>query len=201
MKRSFLLCFVFTIISVSVVTAQNLRLAVSAGVDASKMAISGASGGPLNYRHDLSGGLAFEAGLSSTFALQLEANYSPQGAGVINDDATTAGSYQLNYITVPLLAKLYATPKLSFYAGPQVGLLISAKTKSSGQEDTDVKDQLTSTDFAAVFGGEYRFANGVFISTRYNLGLANAIEDETTNTEIKNRYFSFRIGYSFALGK
>jgi hypothetical protein len=131
----------------------------------------------------------------------LEANYSAQGAGVVSDDGSNAGSFQFNYITVPLLVKLYGTPRLSFYAGPQVGFLMSAKTKTSGNPETDLKDGLNSTDFYAVFGGEYRFANGVFVSSRYNLGLSNLVEDESLNTEIKNRYFSFRIGYSFALGK
>lgn len=199
MKRSFLLCSMFTLLSASIVTAQNLRLGVSGGIDAAKMALSGGSGGPINHRMDLAGGLSFEAGLSSIVALQIEANYSPQGAGVVSDDGSSAGSYQMNYLTVPLLVKLSGSPRLSFYAGPQVGFLLSAKTKSSGNEDTDIKDQLNSTAFYAVFGGEYRFANGVFLSGRYSLGLNNAIEDESSNTEIKNRYLSFRIGYSFAL--
>lgn len=200
MKRVF---YSVLFMSMFVITAQaqNFRVGVNAGVDAARMAISGASGGPLVYRTELAGGISGEAVLSPVFSLQLEANYSAQGAGVINADGSTAGSYQLNYLTIPLLAKLYGTKNLSFYAGPQVGILMSAKTKTSGDPETDIKDQIESTDFYAVFGTEYRFANGVFIGARYNVGLANAIKDETGNTEIKNRYFAFRVGYSFPIGK
>jgi hypothetical protein len=180
--------------------AQKSRIAISGGVDAARMAISGASGGPLNYRTEAVGGIGFEHAISSTFGLQIEANYSAQGAGVINDDATTAGAYKLDYVTFPVLAKLYANKNLSFLVGPQVGVAISSKVKSSGDPDQDVKDQLKTTDFYAVFGSEYRFANGVFLGARYNVGVVNQVKDESSNTDIKNRYFSFRIGYSFALG-
>jgi hypothetical protein len=200
MKRFiFSVLFMSTLVIVS--NAQKIRLGVAPGVDAARMAISGASGGPLVYRTEVAGGLFAEAVISSTFSVQLEANYSTQGAGVINEDGSTAGSYQLNYITIPLLAKLYGNRNLSFFAGPQIGILLDAKTKSSGDPEVDIKEQIESTDFYGVFGAEYRFDNGVFVSGRYNVGLSNAIKDKSTDTEIKNRYFSFRIGYSFALGK
>jgi hypothetical protein len=191
--------FITTIVTAT--NAQSFRIGVSPGIDAARMNISGAGGGPLVYRTELAGGLFGEAVISPVFSVQLEANYSPQGAGVINADGSTAGSYQLDYVTIPLLAKLYGTRNLSFFAGPQLGILLDAKTKSSGDPDTDVKDQIESIDYYGVLGAEYRFANGVFVSGRYNVGLSNVVKDETSNTEIKNRYFSFRVGYSFSLGK
>lgn len=201
MKKNLILSFLFIIAAASGAMAQNLRLGVAGGIDASKIAISGASGGPINYRTEPAGGLSLEAVISPVFSVQLEANYSAQGAGVIQDDGSTAGSFQFSYITVPLMAKLYGNRQLSFFAGPQIGFLLSAKSKASGDPETDVKDMLKSTDFYAVFGSEYRFTNGVFVGARYSVGLSNMIEDESTNTELKNRYFSFRVGYSFALGK
>lgn len=199
MKKHFL-SVALAFIALTSANAQNLQFGISGGVDASRMAIAGASGGPLKYRTELAGGLNFEAGLSSNFGLQVEVNYSAQGAGVINDDGSTAGSYQLDYITLPVLVKLYGSPRLSFFAGPQAGFLISAKTKISGDPETDVKDQFKTTDFYAVFGTEYKFANGIFINARYNVGLTNVVdEDEMPDTEIKQRYFSFRLGYAFKL--
>ena len=200
MKRNLILSVVLMIAVISSAIAQNFRVGIAGGIDASKIALSGGSGGPLNFRTEPAGGLSFEAVISPTFSVQLEGNYSAQGTGVTDPEATTAGSYQFSYITIPLLAKLYGNKQLSFLVGPQLGILVKAKTKSSGDPDIDVKDQLETTDFYAVFGAEYRFANGVFISSRYNAGLKNIVKDESTNTEIKNRYFSFRIGYSFAIG-
>lgn len=188
----------FTIVTAN---AQNFRIGLAPGIDAAKIAFSGASGGPIVYKTDLAGGIFAEAVISPLFSVQLEANYSPQGTGIIAADAATAGSYQFTYITVPLMAKLYGTKNLSFLAGPQIGFLLDAETRTSGSPDSDAKDQIESTDFYAVFGAEYRFDNGVFISSRYNAGLTNIVKDKTTDTEIRNRYFSFRVGYSFQLGK
>jgi hypothetical protein len=187
------------VMTVTIVRAQTFRLGVAAGVDVARLTISGVTGGPVKSKSDLAGGISGEAVISKLFALQLEANYSAQGTGVIDANGTTAGTYQFSYITIPLMAKLYGTPELSFFAGPQIGLLLKAKTKSSTAADQDVKDQLESTDFYAVFGTEYRFKNGVFIGARYNAGLTNIAKDKTSNSELKNRYISLRLGYSFAL--
>jgi hypothetical protein len=186
----------FTFYSLS---AQDFQIGASVGIDASRFAFSGASGGPLHYKSDLAGGLFVEKGFSSTFGLQMEVNYSAQGAGLIDPTGTSAGSFQMNYITIPAFAKFYGTPSLSFTVGPQVGFLTDATRKLSGNPDQDFKPFLNSTDFYAVFGTEYKFENGVFIGARYNLGLRNVEDSLEDNLEIKNRYICFRIGYSFKL--
>jgi hypothetical protein len=199
MKNNLIFTTVGLLFSFISLYAQDFQVGASVGIDASRFALSGASGGPFQYRSDLAGGLFVEKGFSSTIGLQLEVNYSAQGAGVISADGTTAGSYQMNYITIPALVKLYGTPSLSFMAGPQVGFLTDATVKVLGDPDQDIKPLLNSTDFYAVFGTEYKFENGVFIGARYNFGLLNAADDFGDDVEIKNRYFCFRIGYSFKL--
>ena len=178
--------------------AQQFRVGVNTGVDAARLKISGAEGGVLKYKTELTGGVSFEAVFSPLIALQLEGNYSQQGTGVINDDASTAGSYGLDYITVPLLVKLSATPHLSFYAGPQVGFLIKARLRSNSSPSLDVKDQLEKTSYYGVLGTEYRFTNGVTVGARYNTGFDN-ISKVGGASNLKNSYFSFRVGYSFSL--
>ena len=199
MKKHFL-SVVMAMLLITSANAQNLQFGISGGIDAARFAVSGASGGPLKYKTELAGGVNFEAAISSNFGIQIEANYSSQGTGLISDDGGTVGSFNLDYVTVPVLVKLYGSPRLSFFAGPQVGLLLSAKSKISGAEEEDVKDQFKSTSFYAVFGTEYKFANGVFVNARYNLGVNNILdEDVVPDQEYKNRYFSFRVGYAFKL--
>jgi hypothetical protein len=199
MKKHFLSVVMAMFIIISA-TAQNLQVGISGGIDAARLAISGASGGPLKYKNDLAGGLSLEAGISDNFGVQLEVNYSRQGTGLLPDDAATVGSINLDYLTIPVLVKLYGSPRLNFFAGPQVGLLLSGKSKTQGSDEQDVKDQFKSTDFYAVFGTEYKFANGIFVNARYNLGLSNINDqDIDPKPEFKNRYFSFRIGYAFKL--
>jgi hypothetical protein len=199
MKKHFL-SVVMVMLTFSMLHAQNSSVGITGGIDASRMAVAGASGGPLKYRTDLTGGIFFENAFSSNIGIQVEANYSAQGTGLISDDGSTIGSIRVNYITLPVLLKFYGSQRLSFFAGPQVGFLISAKTKTNGQEETEVDDQFKKTDFYAVFGGEYKFASGFFINARYNVGITNVVdEDELPENEFKNRYFSFRVGYAFKL--
>lgn len=179
--------------------AQEFRLGVSGGIDASRLAISNASGGPLKTKSGITGGLLAEARFSSLFGLQLEVNYSSQGSGIIPDNNEDFGAFQLEYLTIPVLAKLYGTPKFSVYAGPQIGLLLKGEQQQTGEEDRDLKELLKSTDFYAVFGSEYRFSNGIFISGRYHFGLSNIIDSDIEPTVLKNRYYSVRIGYSVKL--
>jgi hypothetical protein len=199
MKKHFL-SVVTALLVITSANAQTWQAGVSGGIDAARIALFGGSGGPLKFKSDLSGGIFAEAGLSSTFGLQIEVNYSRQGTGLVSADGSGAGSINTDYLTIPILVKLYGSPRLSFFAGPQVGLLLSAKTKVQGSPEQDVKEQFKSTGFYAVFGSEYKFANGVFVNARYSLGLDNVVdEDNLPDTEIKQRYLSFRIGYAFKL--
>lgn len=191
---------VLSVLFTSIITsAQEFRFGISGGIDASRLAINEASGGPIKTRSGLSFGLLGEARVSPTFGLQLETNYSSQGSGVISEDGQQTGAFKLEYLTIPVLAKLYGTPRFSVYAGPQIGILLKGEQIESNQEDRDLKELLKSTDFYAVFGSEYRFANGIFISGRYNFGLSNIIDNEIEPTSLKNRYFNVRIGYSVKL--
>ena len=95
---------------------------------------------------------------------------------------------KLDYINIPLMAKLYLTDGLSIEAGPQIGFLISAKdefddvttTNVSGDSTTetdsgtdDIKDIVNGIDFGANLGLGYRLENGLLFGARYNLGLSN----------------------------
>lgn len=179
--------------------AQKIRVGVHAGIDAARFRISGVEGGPLKYKSELTGGVSVEAAFSPIVGVQLEGNFSQQGTGLINDDGANALTYSLDYITVPVLLKLAATPQLSFHAGPQIGFLLSGHQRNiSNPGQDDIKDQLEKTAYYAVFGSEYRFNNGVTIGARYNsgLGMINKV-----GSEIRNTYFSFRLGYSFSCKK
>jgi hypothetical protein len=104
-------------------------------------------------RLDVYGGLIANFQLTASLSLQPEINFSPQGGqrkgmqqvpadaidGIIlppginlyaNFESTTI----LNYLEIPVLAKLSFGNKLKYYAsfGPHVAFLLEAKTKTSG---------------------------------------------------------------------
>ncbi|RYY60158.1 MAG: PorT family protein [Chitinophagaceae bacterium] len=198
MKR-FFLGLSFLAASMTAVNAQDFKLGLHAGIDASNLRLSNISSGPLHYKSGLVGGISLEAKLGPVLSLQLEGNYSRQGASVISDAAgTNALSYNLDYVTIPLLLKMNAVKGLNFYFGPQVGLLLHAETKQIGTPDIDVKELFKSTAYYAVFGTGYQFASGVSVGVRYNFGV-NSLLKEAQTGDIKSHYYNFRLGYSFSL--
>lgn len=159
------------------------------------------------------GGFA-EIKLSDKFAFQPELLFSTQGAKSEYSESDGTDSYSekftlnLNYLNVPLMAKYFATDKLFIEAGPQIGLLLSAKTDyeytetfqgvtfSESIDGVDVKDDFKSIDFGLNFGLGYEFTENIFAGARYNLGLSNIGED-TGDDKINNGVIQVSLGYKF----
>ena len=74
--------------------------------------------------------------INETISIQPELLYQQMGAKV---DGSTLN---MNYISIPLLLKYSITDNFNIEAGPQFGLLMSAKA-----DGDDAKDDFKSTDF------------------------------------------------------
>jgi len=133
--------------------------------------------------------------LNPMFAVQPEAFFTMKGDQ--GDIAGSTGSTKLNYIEVPVLARINfmtdASAHPSIYAGPSVGLNISAKAEMEGatEESTDIKDSVSPVDFGMVVGGGVTFPVGaskrnVGLDLRYTMGLSNVSDVEDSDTDITN---------------
>jgi hypothetical protein len=78
--------------------------------------------------------LSFHAGgfvnvpISDKFSIQPELLYSAQGENGKSIDVTL----QNDYINLPVMDKFYVSNNFTIEAGPQIGLLLSAKIKYAG---------------------------------------------------------------------
>ena len=138
------------------------------------------------------GGVA-EIMFNDKFAVQPELLYSSQGTQF--DFAGETLKYNLDYINVPVMAKYYVAEGFSVEAGPQVGFLVSAKSKFDG--DTEDIEDLKSIDFGFNFGAGYKLDSGLNFSARYNLGLSNIDDVDNSDFEIKNGVIQVSVGYMF----
>ncbi|MCR5863170.1 PorT family protein [Flavobacterium sp. J372] len=125
------------------------------------------------------GGLA-ELKVFDHLSVQAEFLYSRQGAEIKDE------KYELNYLTLPVVAKIYLTDSFNIQGGPQFGLLI---------DESDNVDRLESNtyDFGIVGGLEFFVADGLFIQARYNAGLSRLSD----NSDLKNSVVSLGLGYIF----
>ncbi len=130
--------------------------------------------------------------LSDQWALQPEVVYSMQGAKseVDGDDV----KFNANYINVPLLFQFMFDNGFRLQAGPQLGILASAKAKS-GSTSIDVKDGMNSIEFSVPVGVGYISPSGFGVDLRYHLGLSNINEND--NNEAFNRGFQLGVFYQF----
>ena len=118
-------------------------------------------------------------------------------------NANVTGTARLAYIDVPVLAKVYLTPGLYLYAGPQASFLVSGKARvdasvlgfSAYKQDFDVADQLRKVDFAAVGGLGYQFENGLGLSAGYDYGLTSL--DANNRFKAYNRVAKVGLSYAF----
>lgn len=135
-------------------------------------------------------GLLGHIHFNTEFALQPEIVYSAQGA----KNGTT--KYNLDYINVPVLFQYMFDNGFRLQAGPQLGLLIGAKSKINNNV-TDNKDDLKPFDLAVSIGASYIFPpTGFGIDLRYNLGLGNI----NKNSTIKSTNRGLQLGLFYIFG-
>lgn len=142
------------------------------------------------------GGFA-EIKVIEKLAIQPELLFSTQGTTV---DAGAFGDFDVktNYLNIPVLAKYYIVDKFSVEAGPQLGVLLSAKF-----DGEDVKDDFKTIDFGFNLGAGYHFTENISVNLRYTIGLSpladNAdIEDEGDYYDsAKNSVLALSFAYKF----
>ena len=162
--------------------AQETTFGLKAGVNFASVGGDDADG--LDGRTSFHFGGVATIGVSEKFSVQPEVMYSSQGASQGDADL------KLDYLNVPVLAKITVAEGFSVEVGPQVGILLSADA-----DGEDVKEFLKSTDFSGAIGLGYQMPSGLNFGARYNLGLGN-ISDENDG-DIKNNVFQVSVGYKF----
>jgi hypothetical protein len=122
--------------------------------------------------------------VKSLLFVQPEIQYSQEGF------STDTGDVKIDYITVPILAKVYAVKLLSFETGPQFGFPISDNL------DNYPFFKLTGTETESVvtswaFGMSLNLPLGLSINGRY----ISSLNDTFDNIDGKNQ--AFQIGAAF----
>ena len=187
------LCFLFTAYSIA-----QIGLGIKGGVNFANVGGSDAPPGAKALTGFAAGGY-IEISLPLLFTIQPEILYSQKGTtydqSMFGTNFTITA--KLNYLEIPVLVK-YSFPvpvvKPTLYAGPAIGILLSAKGKveALGQsQEEDIKDQTASTDFGLVVGASAHIAI-ITVDVRYTLGLTTI--DKNGSTKGYNRVFGIMVG-------
>lgn len=101
---------------------------------------------------------------------------------------------RLNYLNIPILAKLYILDAISIDLGPQFGFVLNGKDKQKS-DDVIIKSKIKDfnvLDVSFVLGASCRLNDFIF-SSRYNIGLTNVLDYGKDNN--KNHVFQLSVGY------
>ena len=112
-----------------------------------------------------------EIGVSESFTFQPEVLY------VSVED--------LDQIAIPLMAKFAVSEEFNILVGPSLGIIL------------DTEEGMKSFNFGAEAGVAYDFTQDFFVEARYNLGLANLLEDAPSGYSVKLSGFFVGLGYRF----
>lgn len=171
--------------------AQTAHFGIKAGLNASSLNYQGNS--------DMQSKIGFNAGLlahlhtsSDFWAFQPEVYYSSEGA---KSKSNSNVSTDLGYINVPVLIQYMFNNGFRLEAGPQVGFLMSAKSKVSSVS-TNIKDNLNSVVFSIPLGLSYLTSTGLGFDARYNFGISNINKSDFGNKTHSN-VFQFDVFYQF----
>ncbi|HSV09969.1 MAG TPA: porin family protein [Hanamia sp.] len=197
--RNFLLAIAVIAFSAASSQAQTTSFGLKAGMTGANMKMS-SSGISISLKTKIGfyAGAFAEVGVSEKFSVQPELFYSSMGAKIKLSDSgmSASGTENLGYINLPILAK-YKADGFSIFAGPQIGYLLSAKSKDS-ENSVDDKDEYKPIEIAGVAGAGYTLANGLGFDARYQFGLSNLIKDtQGTDATAKNNAFLIGLHYFF----
>lgn len=176
MKHILFIAIVFSL-STAVAHAQHVNLGVKGGLNS--YTILGDNNNVYEPIFSYHAGLLGHIHFNTRFAFQPEVVFSVQGnthkiGGIDNQ-------IKLNYVNVPLILQYMYDNGFRIEAGPQLGILTSAKS-TMGTIVTDSKANYESTDFGVTVGMSYvKPSTGFGVDIRYNYGLTNINTINTTN--------------------
>lgn len=173
--------------TISTVSAQGFYLGPKASLNLSSVTKMS------NSNTILRGSVGMMVGyqMSDIVGIQAEALYSWQGTGV----KTISGDYHLalNYLKIPVLAKIFLIGGLNAEVGVSFNVLMSAREKTD-DINVGIKD-LNSFDFSIPIGINYLIGNRFEVGLRYDISMVN-LKIPGSETA-KNSNLAIGISYRF----
>jgi hypothetical protein len=203
MKKLLLISFVLLF---AVSTFGQIRFGLRAGVNIANetYSASGMSMSPTSII-GFQAGAILECALTDHLFLTPGVLYSQKGAKIdlSSFGSTGTGTETLNYIDIPIdFSYKFGESSTKFFvlAGPIIGYALGGTDKSDeGSVDIEFGSnagQYKRLDFAFGFGAGVDISS-FQISARYNLGLANIINNGGADLSIKNNVIAITAAYIF----
>ncbi len=142
-------------------------------------------------RIGVSAGVFLDRALTDWFAVETALMFSQQGFEA-NEEGHTS-KVHLNYVGVPVVAKLYMAGGFNLQLGADFQYMVTAREKDNGQY-MKLKDQFNKYNADFIVGLAYDFKFGLIVETRYNIGL---VDLDNQGDGIRNGMVQLSVGCRF----
>lgn len=188
-KISILIASLFLLFNAN---AQKAHIGVKGGVNISSLHYSNNT--TSDSKVGLNLGMLAHIHASTRWAVQPELLYSLEGSSYKLIPEGTAHT-NLNYLNIPVLLQYMFDNGFRLEGGPQLGFLLSAKTKSGNVTVTSTSFQ--STAVSIPLGVGYLASSGLGLDARYVFGLSN-INANKNGPTIQSNVFQLGIFYQLS---
>lgn len=166
--------------------AQEHPIGIKAGGNIATLSGDGTDN--VSSKTNFHAGFFMEIDAAKDLKIQPELLFTVYGFKQTGEDAIP--NVRLNYVVLPVIAKYFVSETFSFDAGPQVGLLVTAKNGKGSL--ADVKSAFYDRDFGVNVGASLAFSEKASASIRYYFGLTDVT---AANTKNFNRALQFAIQF------
>jgi hypothetical protein len=170
---------------------------VKGGVNVANVSFDGEGDVPSSARVGLLAGVFATVPVGGPFGVQAEAVYTVKGASL--DVAGIESAYIVDYVELPVLARMRLGRTLYVAAGPSMAFKLRARSRVSfggSTEEVDLDDDVESFDLGVVGAVGIEFGRWT-LDGRYTHGLSDSDADTTDAVSIRNRVFSVAAGIRF----
>jgi len=175
----------------------QMSYGVKAGVNFANVSFDGEADVPSSGRIGALAGAFATIPLRGWLSVQPEAIYTMKGASL--DMADIESDFIVDYLEVPLLARLSVRRNVYVAAGPSMAFRLRAKARTSfggSAQELDLKDDVESFDLGVVGAAGIEVGRWVF-DGRYTHGVSDTDADTSDDVKIRNRVFSLSAGIRF----
>lgn len=142
------------------------------------------------HRNGYAFGFFGDYSLSEKFGVLVEIQFSAEGSKekynqIGQQVSNNPESLRLDFIQMPIMAKIKLTEKLSVGLGPQLGLKVYA-----------YEDNYRNFHFSGIAGAEYMITDNLFLDVRYSQGFTNIFDDVVGVKAINE---NIQIGFGFKM--
>ncbi len=175
--KKLLLCAAIAVFGLSSMNAQDIKFGAKAGVDVAslKAKVSGFSLTASETGFYVGGFAEIEVSDAITFQPEL----------LYVSISTESDDSSLSHISIPLMAKFGLSEKFNVLAGPALGILL------------DTAENTKSFNYGIEAGAAFDITEALFVEARYNIGLANLIENAPSGVSSKLSGLFVGAGYRF----